>query len=103
MTGPYTFLVSIDPYLAATTQIHFILSLNPLDTKPFPKVKAPFKLSIKGASIMKSLFTAVILLLVSSTIALAQCSESDKQALEKFDHGWTDANARGDRAFLETV
>ena len=52
---------------------------------------------------MKSLFTTVILLLVSSTIALGQCSESDKQALEKFDHGWTDANARGDRTYLENV
>ncbi len=51
---------------------------------------------------MKLLLTTCLLLCLSS-LAFAQCSESDKQTLEKFDHAWTDANARGDRAHLETV
>jgi ketosteroid isomerase-like protein len=51
---------------------------------------------------VKSLF-AVLLLLISTTIALGQCSDSDKKTLEAFDHGWTEANARGDRAYLENV
>ena len=52
---------------------------------------------------MKSVITAVFLLIVSAPIALAQCSEADKKVLEAFDHGWTEANARGDRAYLENV
>ena len=52
---------------------------------------------------MASIFSATLLLLVSATITLAQCSEADKKALESFDHGWTEANARGDRTYLENV
>lgn len=52
---------------------------------------------------MKSIIVAAFLLVVSATISLGQCSEADKKALETFDHGWTDANARGDRAYLENV
>ena len=52
---------------------------------------------------MKSLFAATFVLAISSTIAVGQCSEADKKALEAFDHGWTEANARGDRAYLENV
>ena len=52
---------------------------------------------------MKPLFATALLLLVSTTIALGQCSDADKKALEAFDHGWTDANARGDRAYLEKI
>lgn len=51
---------------------------------------------------MKSLL-AVTLLLLSSIYAFAQCSEADKKTLEAFDHAWTEANANGDRAHLETV
>ena len=52
---------------------------------------------------LKALFAAAILLFVNSSMVLAQCSDADKKALEAFDHAWTDANARGDRAHLETV
>ena len=52
---------------------------------------------------MRTTFAAVFLLIVSASIALAQCSEADKKTLEAFDHGWTGANARGDRAYLENV
>jgi ketosteroid isomerase-like protein len=57
----------------------------------------------KGDFIVKSLFAATLLLVISTTIARAQCGEADKKALEAFDHGWTEANARGDRAYLENV
>jgi len=40
---------------------------------------------------------------ISSIAVMGQCSEADKKALEAFDHGWTDANARGDRAYLQNV
>jgi len=33
----------------------------------------------------------------------AQCSESDRKALEAFDRAWSDATNRGDRAFLQTA
>lgn len=48
---------------------------------------------------------AVAALLASSTPNLlsAQCSDSDKTALEAFDRTWGDATIRGDRAFLENV
>lgn len=49
------------------------------------------------------LLPSACLILFLATLAIAQCSESEKQTLEKFDHAWTDANARGDRAHLETV
>ena len=52
---------------------------------------------------MRSIFAAALLLVISATFALGQCSEADKKALEAFDHGWTEANARGDRAYLENV
>ena len=52
---------------------------------------------------MKSLFAPAFLLVISSTVVLGQCSEVEKKALETFDHGWTEANARGDRAYLENV
>src|SRR6185369_300929 len=51
----------------------------------------------------RSIFAAALLLVISATIALGQCSEVDKKALETFDHGWTEANARGDRAYLQNV
>ncbi len=51
---------------------------------------------------MKLLLSTCLLLSLAS-LTLGQCSEADKQTLEKFDHAWTDANARGDRAHLETV
>jgi hypothetical protein len=57
----------------------------------------------KGDPIMKSLIATAFMLVISSPIALGQCSEADKKALEAFDHGWTEANARGDRAYLENV
>ena len=52
---------------------------------------------------MKSIIQAAFLLIASAAIAMGQCSEADKKTLETFDHGWTEANARGDRAFLENV
>jgi hypothetical protein len=52
---------------------------------------------------MRSIFAAALLLVISATFALGQCSEADKKALEAFDHGWTEANARGDREYLENV
>src|ERR1051325_2234211 len=52
---------------------------------------------------MRSIFAAALLLVISATFALGQCSEGDKKVLEAFDHGWTEANARGDRAYLENV
>ena len=52
---------------------------------------------------MRSIFAAALLLVISTTIALGQCSETDRKALEAFDHGWTEANARGDRVYLESV
>jgi uncharacterized protein (TIGR02246 family) len=51
---------------------------------------------------MKSVFVIGLLFLVS-TVTFGQCSDTDKKELEKFDHAWTDANARGDRAYLETI
>jgi ketosteroid isomerase-like protein len=57
----------------------------------------------KGDSVVKTLFGTLFLLLVSAQIAFGQCSEADKKALEAFDHGWTEANARGDRAYLENI
>ena len=52
---------------------------------------------------MKTAFIAIILLVISATGVMGQCSEADKMALETFDHGWTEANARGDRAYLQNV
>jgi ketosteroid isomerase-like protein len=52
---------------------------------------------------MKQIFAAVVFLAVSATLVLGQCSEADKKALETFDHGWTEANARGDRTYLENI
>jgi len=52
---------------------------------------------------MRSIFAAALLLVISTTGALGQCSETDRKALEAFDHGWTEANARGDRVYLENV
>jgi len=49
------------------------------------------------------LIFASFLLLASATFVLGQCSEADKKELETFDHGWTEANARGDRSYLENV
>lgn len=46
---------------------------------------------------------AALLSLFASTPSLAQCSVSDKAALEAFDRSWGDATIRGDRAFLENV
>jgi len=52
---------------------------------------------------IKALLVTTIFLFVHSSITLAQCSDTDKKSLEAFDHAWTDANVRGDRAHLETV
>lgn len=52
---------------------------------------------------MRSLLLTSLLLIVFAGTCFAQCSEADKKALESFDHGWTEANARGDRAYLENV
>jgi ketosteroid isomerase-like protein len=52
---------------------------------------------------VKSVLAATFLLAISAAIAHGQCSEADKKTLESFDQGWTEANARGDRAYLENV
>ena len=52
---------------------------------------------------MKTVFVATLFVFVSTQIVFAQCSEADKKLLEAFDHGWTEANARGDRAYLENI
>ena len=46
---------------------------------------------------------AALLALVTPTPSVAQCSVSDKAALEAFDRSWGDATQRGDRAFLENA
>ena len=46
---------------------------------------------------------AALLALFTPTPSFAQCSVSDKAALEAFDRSWGDATVRGDRAFLENA
>ncbi len=52
---------------------------------------------------MKHFFAIVLLSLSASTVALGQCSASDKQKLEAFDRAWGEAGQRGDQAFLQNV
>ena len=52
---------------------------------------------------MKAIFITVVLVVISATGVMGQCSDADKKALEAFDHGWTEANARGDSAYLQNV
>lgn len=51
---------------------------------------------------MKILNTSLLILL-SATYALSECSEADKKALEAFDRAWTAAGQNGDRAALTAI
>lgn len=46
---------------------------------------------------------AAVPILFTAIPASAQCSDADKRALEAFDRSWGDANARGDRAAMQTI
>ena len=52
---------------------------------------------------MKTILIAIVLVVISAPVVMGQCSDADKKALEAFDHGWTEANARGDSAYLQNV
>ncbi len=51
----------------------------------------------------KSMFLVGLVLVCLAQPLFAQCSESDKKALEAFDRAWGDASERGDRAALMAI
>jgi ketosteroid isomerase-like protein len=51
---------------------------------------------------MKRFMTAAVLTLFAAAPAFAQCSDTDKKALETFDRTWGEATNRGDRAAMAT-
>jgi hypothetical protein len=51
----------------------------------------------------KSVFLVGLALLSLAQPMFAQCSESDKKALEAFDRAWGDASEKGDRAALMAI
>ena len=52
---------------------------------------------------MKTLLLAIVVLAVSVVSVAAECTESDRKALEAFDHAWGDATRGGDRAALMNI
>ncbi len=54
-------------------------------------------------TIMKSLLLTAVLIITFSGLAAAECSNSDKTALEAFDRAWGMAGEKGDRAALAAI
>src|SRR4051812_6823799 len=52
---------------------------------------------------MKTAFFVIVLIAVSVMSAAAECSETDRKALEAFDHAWGAASVGGDRAALMNI
>ena len=52
---------------------------------------------------MKRLIGTIMLLAISASIAVGQCSDSDKKMLEAFDRAWGDAGQAGDKAKLMDI
>ncbi len=52
---------------------------------------------------MKKIISISVLILVSALAAFAQCSDADKKALEAFDHAWSEAGLKGDKAALTAI
>jgi Ketosteroid isomerase homolog len=52
---------------------------------------------------MKKSLAHLIVILTFSISAIAQCSDTDKKALEAFDHAWGTASVGGDRAALTNI
>jgi ketosteroid isomerase-like protein len=52
---------------------------------------------------MKRFFEMMILLAITASIALGQCSDSDKKMLEAFDRAWGTAGEAGDKAKLMDI
>ena len=52
---------------------------------------------------MRQILTVSFILLLIPFVAVAQCSDTDKQKLEAFDRAWGGASEKGDQAFLQNV
>jgi ketosteroid isomerase-like protein len=52
---------------------------------------------------MKQLLASLLVLSAAPFPMLAQCSDSDKKALEAFDKAWSEATTSGNRAQLQTI
>jgi len=52
---------------------------------------------------MRTGMLALVLFVAASRTAFAECSDSDKKALEAFDKAWGDASTAGDRPFLQNA
>jgi ketosteroid isomerase-like protein len=52
---------------------------------------------------MKNIILMFVLMFAFAGIAFGECSESDKKALEAFDHAWGIANETGDRAAMMAI
>ena len=52
---------------------------------------------------MKRLLAIGILIISAAVLAFAECSESDKKALEAFDRAWGEAGVKGDRSALMNI
>ncbi|MBA4123790.1 MAG: nuclear transport factor 2 family protein [Acidobacteria bacterium] len=49
---------------------------------------------------MKNIFVLFVLTFAFAGYAFGECAEADKKALEAFDHAWSEAGDKGDRAAL---
>lgn len=52
---------------------------------------------------MKNIFLILVVTFAFAGYAFGECSQSDKKALEAFDHAWSEAGEKGDRAVLMNV
>ena len=52
---------------------------------------------------MQKIFIVGLLIAIAAVTAAAECSESDRKALEAFDHAWGAATVSGDRAALMNI
>lgn len=52
---------------------------------------------------MQKIFIVTLLIAIAAVTAAAECSESDRKALEAFDHAWGAATVSGDRAALMNI
>ncbi len=52
---------------------------------------------------MKRILAMLVLTFAASTFAFGECSDADRKALEAFDHAWSEAGEKGDRAALMNI
>ena len=52
---------------------------------------------------MKNILLMIVVSFALVGSALAECGDADRKALEMFDHAWSDAGDKGDRAALMNI